>query len=150
MFKAIKRISRDKAVFDVEVRPIELEIYTNQAFTFKMQLQRGKQSAVETGQYKLDRSVRKTDLKRISINESFKFPCTFYVKDGAPELKTCTFLILKLFPGGNEVVVAQAEVNLGEHFGDAFREKSVELEISKHAQGSNVRVLKYSATISCK
>ena len=47
-------------------------------------------------------------------------------------------------------MIAEAEVNLGEHFGDAFREKSVDLEISKYAQGSNVRVLKYSATISCK
>ena len=100
MFKAIKRARKEKAVFEVEVQPIEVEIYTNQAFTFKMQLQRGKQGAVETKQFKVERSVRKTDIKKIAVNESFKFPCTFYIKDGAPEAKTCTFQILKLFPGG--------------------------------------------------
>ena len=148
MFKGLKRIGKDKVVFDTVVKPLDVEVYTNQAFTFKMRLQRGKQDSVETKQYKVERSVRKTDLKHVTIDESFQFPCTFYVNDGEPEAKTCTFQILKLFPGGNEAVIATVEVNLALHFGSDHAEKTVELEVSKHAQGSNCRKLTFSATIT--
>ena len=91
--------------------------------------------------------MRKTDLKNVPIDEEFQFPCTFFVNDGAPEMKTCTFQILKLFPGGNEAVIATAEANLAKHFGEPYAEKTYELEVSKHAQGSNCRKLTFSATI---
>ena len=55
------------------------------------------------------------------------------MNDGEPEAKTCTFQILKLFPGGNEAVIATVEVNLALHFGPDHAEKTVELEVSKHA-----------------
>ena len=71
MFKGLKRIGKDKVVFDTVVKPLDVEVYTNQAFTFKMRLQRGKQDSVETKQYKVERSVRKTDLKHVTIDESF-------------------------------------------------------------------------------
>lgn len=64
------------------------------------------------------------------MNDSFKFPCTFFVKDGAPDVKTCTFEILKLFPGGNEAVIATKSVNLGMHFGE-FSEQDYEMEVTK-------------------
>ena len=48
MFKALGRVRKNKAVFEVEVKPLEIDIYTNQAFTFKMQVRRGKQGALET------------------------------------------------------------------------------------------------------
>ena len=42
MFKAIGRIRKDKTIFDVEIKPINVEIFTNQAFNFKLQIIRGK------------------------------------------------------------------------------------------------------------
>ena len=65
----------------------------------------------------MEKSLRNNDLKIVSFNESFSIPCTYFVKDGFPEEKTCTFQIVKLFPGGNEVVIARKDVNLSMHFG---------------------------------
>lgn len=54
------------------------------------------------------------------------------MKDGTPDEKTCTFQVIKLFPGGNEAVIAKKEVNLGLHFGE-FQHKTVEFDMTKHA-----------------
>ena len=58
----------------------------------------------------------------MAFNERFNFDCTYFVRDGVPEPKTCTLALLKLYPGGNEVVIARKEVNLSMHFGDDFAE----------------------------
>ena len=150
MFKALGRIRRDKKIFDVEVRPLNVRIYTNQPFNFKLQVQRGKQDAEETKQAKVDRSVKNSDIKQIEFSESFKFPCTFFIKDGVPDEKTLTFSVLKLFPGGEEVVIARQEVNLARHFGDDFKEATTEMQLTKKAQGSNVKSLTYSARITAQ
>ena len=60
-------------------------------------------------------------------------PCTFFVKNGIPEQKTCMLQIIKLFPGGNEVVIAKHEINFAMHFGEAFKRDSVEMEVTKQA-----------------
>ena len=122
MFKAIGRIGKNKTVFDVEIEPINVSIFTNQAFNFKLQIQRGKQSPEETKQVKVERSVKQSDIKQATFSEKFNFDCTYFVRDGAPEAKTCTLALLKLYPGGNEVVIARKEVNLSMHFGQAFEE----------------------------
>ena len=111
---------------------------------------RGKQDALETVQYKVDRSMKNTDIKTIAISESFTLPCTYFMRDGVPEEKTCMFQLVKLFPGGNEVVIATKEVNLSRHFGDAFRQATVEMDVTKQAQGSMVKSFTYSATVVCK
>ena len=36
MFKALGRIGKAKTVFDVEIQPVSVNIFTNQAFNFKL------------------------------------------------------------------------------------------------------------------
>ena len=38
MFKALKRIGKDKTVFDVAIKPINVRIYSNQPFNFKVRV----------------------------------------------------------------------------------------------------------------
>lgn len=119
MFKALKRIGKDKTIFDVVVKPVTMQVYTNQPFNFKLQVQRGKQKPDETRPIKVDRSMKTTDVKTVRfLDESFTLPCTYFVKDGVPEEKTCTISMLKLFPGGNEVVIAKVDINLSHFFGN--------------------------------
>ena len=47
-------------------------------------------------------------------------------------------------------MIAQQEVNLSLHFGEAFQEQTVEMEPTKHASGSTVKGLTIRAKISCK
>lgn len=89
MFKALGRITKDKTVFNVEIKPIDVSIFTNQAFNFKIQIIRGKQDALESKQVKVERSIRNTDVKICSFNESFNIPCTYFVNHGQPEHKLC-------------------------------------------------------------
>ena len=42
MFKAIGRIGKEKTVFDVEFKPIDLRVYSDKACNIKFQVQRGK------------------------------------------------------------------------------------------------------------
>lgn len=120
MFKALKRIGTDKTVFDIEVRPINVSIYTNHPFDCKLEVQRGKQAPEATGQKKVGRSLKNTDIKIVSFTEKFNLPCTMFLKDGVPEEKTCTLSVVKLFPDGDQKVIATKEVNLCNHFGEEF------------------------------
>ena len=149
MFKALGRIGKDKTTFDVDFKPVEVRIYTNQAFNFKLQVERGKQDPVESKQIKVGRSVKNSDIKTAPFDESFTMPCTFFIKNGIPEEKKCMLQIIKLFPGGNEVVIAKAEVNFAMHFGEDFKRNTVEMEVTKQAQGSIVKAFTYEVTIKC-
>ena len=150
MFKALGRIGKDKTVFDVEFKPINVTIFTNQAFNFKFQVQRGRQKPESTEQKKVSRSMKNTDVKIISFTEKFQLPCTYFVKEGVPEAKTLTLNVVKLFPGGQEVIIATKEINLSKHFGDEFREATIEMDVDvKKASGSIIRSLTYQAIISC-
>ena len=42
MFKSIGRIGKDKTVFDVTVKPMNIRIYTTSMFNMKLQVRRGK------------------------------------------------------------------------------------------------------------
>lgn len=150
MFKAIKRIGKDKTVFDVAIRPINVRIYSNQPFNFKVRVQRGKNDPEETKQVKVERSMKQSDIKIVTFTDVFNVPCTYFVKNGIPEDKMCTFSVVKLFPGGNEVVIAVKEVNLSRCFGQDFQEVTVEMEPTKQAQGSNVKSFTFQAEISIK
>lgn len=57
--------------------------------------------------------------------------------------------MLKIFPGGNEAVIAKKEVNLERSFGEQFEEQTIEMEVTKQAGGSNIKSLKYHAKIIC-
>ena len=150
MFKALGRIGKDKTIFDVEIQPIDVRIYTNQPFNFKLQVQRGSQKPDETKQIKVERSLKNNDIKIATFTEKFSVPCTYFIKEGVPEAKTCTFSVMKLFPGGSEVVIARKEINLSMCFGEEFQEVTVEMEPTKQAQGSIVKSLTFQAKISLK
>lgn len=70
-----------------------------------------------TGQKTASRSMKNTDVKTLNFTESWTFPCTYFVKEGVPDEKLCTFKVLKLLPDGKEVVIAAKEVNLSMSFG---------------------------------
>ena len=127
MFKSIGRIGKDKTIFDVTVKPINIRIHTNSMFNMKLQVRRGKQSPEETKQFRVDRSLKNSDIKTITFTESYTFPCTYFIKDGTPEEKTCTFTVIKLLPAGKEVEIAETEVNFSDHFGDLFSEGTVQM-----------------------
>ena len=150
MFRAFGRIGKEKLVFDVEFKPINVTIFTNQAFNFKFQVQRGKQKPHVTEAKSVSRSMKNTDVKIISFTERWRMPCTYFVKDGVPEAKTITLNVLKVVPGGNEVVIARKEINLSMHFGESFRESTIELDVDvKKATGSVVKSLTYQVIITC-
>ena len=144
MFKALGRITKDKTVFNVEVKLVNATIFTNQPFNFKVQVQRGKQDPhVTKNQNKCERSSKQTDIKIVTFTESFTLPCTYFVKDGVPDEKTCTISVMKLFPGGKEIPIAQKEINLSMHFGQQFQEVTVDMEPTKQAEGSMVKTFTY-------
>jgi len=64
--------------------------------------------------------MKQSDIKILTFTDVFRVPCTYYVKEGIPEAKICTFSVVKLFPGGNEVIIAVKEVNLSRCFGEDF------------------------------
>lgn len=104
-------------VFNVEVKPINIKIYTSSAFNFKLSVQRGKQDAELTAQKTAARSMKNTDVKTMNFTESWTFPCTYFIKEGVPDEKFCTFRVIKVLPDGKEVVIAVKEVNLSMNFG---------------------------------
>ncbi len=106
MFKALARIGKDKVTFNVEVSPLELKMFSSQAFSCKLKVSRGDQTKKETQQVKCERSVKNSDIKVLQFTEKFSFPCTFFIKEGKPEAKTCLFEAFKLFPGGTEILIA--------------------------------------------
>ena len=122
MFKALGRIGKEKIVFDVEFKPININVFTNSAFNFKFQVQRGGQKVETTEHKNCSRSMKNTDIKIVSFTEKFHLPCTYFVKEGVPEAKTLTLQIVKLFPGGSEIVIAKKDINLSMHFGADFSE----------------------------
>ena len=109
ILRALGRIKQEKSVFNVTIEPVKVRIFTNQAFNFKLQILRGKQSPRCSKIVQVDRSIKNTDIKVVNFdNESFSFPCTYFVKDSDPGEKMFTLQILKIFPGpgGNTVVIA--------------------------------------------
>ncbi len=107
MLKALGRLGKDKVTFNVEVSTLELKIFSSQAFSCKLKISRGDQQKKETQQVKCERSMRNSDIKVLQFeNDTFSFPCTFFIKEGKPEAKTCLFEAFKLFPGGTEVLIA--------------------------------------------
>lgn len=150
MFKAIGRIGKEKTTFDVVVKPCDVQIYTTQSFALKLSIQRGKQDAVETKEKQVTRSVRATDIKTVTFDESFNFPCTFFIKDGVPEVKTCLMQLIRVNPDGKDTVFAKKEVNLALCFGDQFEMQNVDMELTKQAQGVKVKGFSYESKITCK
>lgn len=149
MFKAIGRIGTDKVKFEVVVRPVSLVVYTNAPFDFKLLLRRGKQRPDETKPYKVTQSMKQTDLKTIQFDPSqtFSINCTYFIKDGAPEEKSLTFQLIKMQPGGQEVQVAEKEVNLSMHFGSQFEVSEDPLELARGVNGLNIKKFTYEAVI---
>ena len=77
---------------------------------------------METPQKQVVRSVRATDIKTVRFDETFRFPCTFFIKNGVPEPKTCLVQLIRVSPEGKDVVLAKKEVNLAHSFGTEFEE----------------------------
>lgn len=95
--------------------------------------------------------MKNSDLKIISFTEKWTMPCTYFVKEGVPEAKKLTVNVIKLMPGGKEVVIAQKVINLSLHFGEDYHEATVQMDVNnKKAEGTLVRSLTYQAIISCR
>lgn len=151
MFRAIGRIGKEKLVFNVEFKAINVHIYTSSAFNLKLVVKRGKQDACESEIKNVARSMKNSDLKIVSFTEKWSLPCTYFIKEGVPEAKTFSIFIVKLLPGGNEVIIAKKEINASLHFGVEYQEATIELEVdNKKAGGSIIKSLTYQVCISCK
>ena len=151
VFRAIGRIGKEKLMFNVEFKPINVHIYTSQAFNLKLIVRRGKQARCESETKSVARSMKNSDLKIVSFTEKWSLPCTYFVKEGVPEAKTFSLFIVKLLPGGEEVIIAKKEINATMHFGEEYQEATIELEIdNKKAAGSIVKSMTYQVVISCK
>ena len=95
--------------------------------------------------------MKNSDLKIISFTEKWSMPCTYFVKEGVPDAKKLTVNVIKLLPGGKEVVIAKKEINLSLHFGEDYHEATVDMDaINKKAEGTLVRSLTYQAIITCR
>ena len=77
--------------------------------------------------------MKNTDIKTVTFSDRWIFPCTYFVKEGVPDEKLCTFQVVKLIPNGQEVVIARKEVNLSMSFGEQFQDQIVEMEMTKQA-----------------
>jgi len=64
--------------------------------------------------------MKNTDIKNVNFTEGWLFPCTYFVKQGIPDNKDCTFSVIKILPNGQEVLIARKEVNLSMSFGEQF------------------------------
>ena len=60
------------------------------------------------------------------------------------------YSVIKILPNGQEVLIARKEVNLSMSFGEQFQEQIVEMEMTKQAQGINIKSLSFKAIISCQ
>ena len=72
MFKAITNLTKEKYRFKVAFQAVNCHIYTNSPFTFKLQVQYsenaiGNSESEETKPIKVERSMKKTDIKKVSF-----------------------------------------------------------------------------------
>ena len=88
MFKAIADLGKDKYRFRVAFQAVQCQIYTNSPFTFKLQVQYdedvlGKPEIEETKPIKVERSMKKTDIKKVSFpSQSLIFEVNMVVENG--------------------------------------------------------------------
>ena len=95
--------------------------------------------------------MKNSDLKIVSFTEKWNMPCTYFVKEGVPEAKKLTVVVIKLMPGGKEIIIASKVINLSLHFGEEYHEATVEMDVNgKKADGTLIRSLTYQAIISCR
>lgn len=76
-------------------------------------------------------------------------PCTYFVDGGVPEKKSATLMIYKENEKGKEECIARAEINFSEHFGDQFRDGTVEWVKTDDAGGSICKSITFQATVTC-
>ena len=73
--------------------------------------------------------------------------CTFFIKNGEPEVKTATItLFICDERGGGSFLAAQGEINLARHFGNEFKSATLPLKTQSgaEARGFVFRSLSYS------
>ena len=148
--KGISRLAVKKSKFKVSFVPDFMIVYTNHPFSFKLVIQRGSQSPIETRVQRCERSLKSSDLKTVRFipKEEITLDTTFFSSDGVPETKTVIISVVKVLPGNKDETVASATIDLRNHFGDEFNVDSVEFEQAKGSKGIICKKLRYSASIS--
>ena len=69
-------------------------------------------------QNKCERSKDNRDFRKIDLTrEEYTFDTTFYSEDGVPQEKKLNLAICKVFPGGKEETIANATIDVRNHFG---------------------------------
>ena len=149
MFKAIGRIGTDKVKFHVSLVPENMTIFTNHAFSFKLQVQRGTQEPHETKLIKCDRSLRNSDIKTVTFpNDPIPIDSTFYIEKGIPQEKIVHISVMKCLPGAKDVSIANGKIDLRSNFGDDFASTTVEMTTTKEGKGSLCKTFTYTAHFS--
>lgn len=90
---------------------------------------RGKEQTDSTKPETVSRSLRSSDDKTIEWkNEKFSRESTFFTnKNGEVEEKKASVKIVMLLPGGKEHLLAEAPINLSNHFGEKFHQAEIDL-----------------------
>ena len=112
--KGISRLTTTKTKFKVSFVPMFITVYTNHPFSFKLSIQRGTQSPIETKVQKCSTSMKSIDIKTIRFpNEEITLDTTFFTSnEGVPESKYVTVSVMKLLPSGKAESVANATIDL--------------------------------------
>ena len=136
MIKALKRVGKDRGKFDVEYKPIQIEIITDESFQMKLRMTRGKKDIEETEPIQVEKSLYSSDIQQIIFpewrNKTVKMRCSFCLEKGIPEPKLAKLEIIKVSNQmqratsraslKNDQVLATCDINFTLHFGDKYRE----------------------------
>ena len=82
MFKALKRVGKEKGKFLVEYKPIQVEVITDEPFTMKLRMTRGNKEPEETEPILVEKSMNSNDVQQIIFpewrNKTIQMEVTFY------------------------------------------------------------------------
>ena len=62
MFKALKRVGKDKGKFLIEYKPVQVELTTDEPFNMKLRMTRGKKEPEETEPIFVEKSINDQDI----------------------------------------------------------------------------------------
>ena len=150
MFKAIKRIRKDRVKFVVDFTALSITLTTPEDIQLRLQVQRGDQKPEDLPVMRV-RAGRKQTLQY--PRNMTPFECSYFIKDGVPDPKVAKITAFVVNDNGRgAVAVASVEVNFSNHFGAQFEEDSQKLSPTAAAQARGIlcESVRFRAHITAK
>ena len=73
---------------------------------------------------------------------------TFFLDKGVPQSKLISISVIMLLPNSKSTIIATANIDLIQNFGDDFSTSEIAMEPTKDSRGCICKTFKYTATIA--